>query len=67
MEKCIFLGKNVAPNLDIKIINFFMFLLLSEWSPKILTSIFGVVDRTPISSLAKVPELPRFNMVFFFA
>ena len=23
--------------------------------------------RTPISSLAKVPELPRFNMVFFFA
>ena len=38
-------GKKVAPNSDIKLINFFILLLLSEWSPLSLTSISGVEER----------------------
>ena len=43
-----------------------MFLLFNELSPLIFTSIFGVVDSIPIMSLARVPELPKFNSEFFF-
>ena len=30
-----------------------------------LPSISGVVDKIPIKSLAKVPEFPKFKVVFF--
>ena len=63
----LFFGKNVAPNSDINSIKAFMFLLFKEWSPLILTLMFGVVDSIPISSRARVPELPKFNSVVAFA
>ena len=33
----------------------------------LFTSISGVVDKIPIKSLAKVPEFPKFKVVFFLA
>ena len=44
-----------------------MFLLFKEWSPETLIQIFGVVERIPNNSLAKVPEFPKFMLAFFFA
>ena len=61
----LFLGKKVAPNLDIKRISFFILLLFKEWSPVTFNSMFGVVDKTPINSLANVPELPKLSSKFF--
>ena len=66
-KKNLFLGKRVAPKFDINEINFFILLLFKELSPFILTAISGVVDKIPVKSLAKVPELPKFKVVFFFA
>ena len=63
----LFFGKNVAPNSDINSINAFILRLFREWSPLTLTLILGVVDSMPIKSLARVPELPKFNSVIFFA
>ena len=63
----LFFGKKTAPNFDINFIISPIFLLFKEWSPLIFTSILGVVDNTPISSLARVPELQKSNSVFFFA
>ena len=62
----LFLGKKEAPYLDINSIKLFMLLLFKDLSPSIFTSMFGVVDKTPIKSLAKVPELPKFKRLFFF-
>ena len=44
-----------------------MLLLFKDLSPSTFTSIFEVVDNNPIRSLARVPELPKFNFKFFFA
>ena len=60
-------AKELIRNSDIKFISFFILLLFKEWSPLILTLMFGVVDSIPISSRAKVPELPKFNSVVAFA
>ena len=47
--------------------SFFMLLLFNDLSPLIFISKPGVVERVPIKSLARVPELPKFKKVFFFA
>ena len=47
--------------------SFFILLFLREWSPVKFILISGVVESIPIISLASVPELPKFNSIFFFA
>jgi len=63
----LFLGKNSAPNKDIKSISFFILLLFNDLSPIKFTLISGVVESIPINNLAKVPELPKFKVIFFSA
>lgn len=62
----LFFGIKVAPNLDINSMSFFILLLFKDLSPSIFTSMLGVVESNPISSLANVPEFPKFNFEFFY-
>ena len=42
-----------------------MLLRFKELSPPILNSTLGVEASIPIKSLDKVPEYPKFNLMFF--
>ena len=55
----------------VSIIGFFAYLEVREMKLVfwylIFISIFELVESIPINNLAKVPELPKFNVEFFFA